>query len=176
MKTVLITGASGGIGSASAKSFAIAGYQVAIHYHKNQTSAEMLCHWIQEQGGRALIVDADLTSNEQVQAMFASVERKLGAVDVLVNNAGIAAQQLITDTTEQEWQQMMNVHVNGMFYCTKAVLSNMIRRKQGSIVNISSIWGIYGAACAVAYSTAKAAMLGFTQSGSRGAGHCGSRV
>lgn len=157
-KTVLITGGSRGIGKATAQVFAQKGYQVAICCRQNTAQAQELAHQI---GG--FFVQADIGDEAQVQAMTDAVLERFGTLDVLVNNAGIALQGLLTQHTTSQWQRLFDVNVNGTFYTTRNVLPHMIRRKQGSIVNLSSVWGITGASCEVGYSATKAAIIGFTK-------------
>lgn len=155
---VLITGASRGIGAACAKLFANAGYRVAVHYNKSKTEAEKIAN---ECGGIA--VCADISNSNDVNRMIDEVEEKLGGIDVLINNAGIAEDNLITDVDDAAWDKMLGVNLSGAFYATRRVLPAMISKKSGCIINISSMWGQVGASCEVSYSTAKAGLIGFTK-------------
>ena len=160
MKTVLITGAARGIGAAAAEKFAEAGYQVVINYLHSAEKAEALAaRW----PGRALAVQADVADPAQVEAMFSAAEKAFGGVDVLVCNAGIAAQQLFTDVTDEEWRRMLDVHLSGAFYCCRRALPHMIHQKWGRILTVSSMWGQVGGSCEVAYSAAKAGLIGLTR-------------
>lgn len=164
MKTVLITGAARGIGAAAAESFAEAGYQVVINYLHSAEKAEALAaRW----PGRALAVQADVADPAQVEAMFAAAEKTFGGVDVLVCNAGIAAQKLFTDVTDGEWRRMLDVHLSGAFYCCRRALPHMIHQKWGRILTVSSMWGQVGGSCEVAYSAAKAGLIGLTKSAAK---------
>lgn len=164
MKTVLITGAARGIGAAAAESFAEAGYQVVINYLHSAEKAEALAaRW----PGRALAVQADVADPAQVEAMFAAAEKTFGGVDVLVCNAGIAAQKLLTDVTDEEWRRMLDVHLSGAFYCCRRALPHMIHQKWGRILTVSSMWGQVGGSCEVAYSAAKAGLIGLTKSAAK---------
>lgn len=162
-KTVLITGASRGIGRAAAEAFAKAGYDVAVNYNKSAEAAETLCRELEKYSVKALPFQADIADKKAVNAMTNEIEKKLGGVSVLVNNAGIAEQALFTDITEKMWDKMFAVNVKGAYNCTQAVLPKMIHEKYGRIINISSMWGISGASCEVHYSAAKAALIGFTK-------------
>lgn len=162
-KTVLITGASRGIGAETAKQFARAGYRVAINYYTHREAAETLQKELENVGADCAAFCADVSDRIQVDAMVRQITARFGQIDVLVNNAGIARQKLFTDITADEWRQMFAVNMDGMFHTTQAVLSQMIRRKSGKIINLSSIWGISGASCEVHYSASKAAVIGFTK-------------
>ena len=167
MKTVVITGGSGGIGSAIARNFSEKKYRVIIGYHRAKEKAERLAC---ELGGTAFFVD--VTDAESVR-MF---KEKAGKAEILVNNAGIAAQKLFTDITEAEWDAMFAVHVKGAFHMCKAFLPDMICEKRGSIVNVASMWGQVGASCEVHYSAAKAALIGMTKALAKEVGPSGVRV
>ena len=124
---VLITGASGGIGKAVAEKFAQNGYRVALHYHNGKERAEALQQELEAQGCTVMAVQADLRESSQAEAMIKQIEQQWGGVDVLVNNAGVAQQKLFTDITDEEWRNMFAIHVDGAFYCSRAVLPGMIR-------------------------------------------------
>lgn len=162
-KTVLITGASRGIGRAAAEAFAKAGYDVAVNYNKSAGAAETLCRELEKYSVKALPFGADVSDKKAVEKMSAEIETAMGAVSVLVNNAGIAEQALFTDISEEMWDRMFAVNVKGAYNCTQAVLPKMIHEKYGRIINISSMWGISGASCEVHYSASKAALIGFTK-------------
>lgn len=161
-KTVLITGASGGIGAACALLFAEQGYRVIVHYHKNEAGAKEVCEKIEKRGGVCMCVCADVGDASQVEAMLLEAER-FGGVDVLVNNAGIAQTAMLCDITPEMWREVFSVNVDGVYNCCRASLSHMLKNKSGRIINISSMWGITGASCETAYSAAKAAVIGFTK-------------
>lgn len=162
-KTVLITGASRGIGAATSQIFAENNYQVVINYRHSEYEAKALCDALHAKGYAAMACCADVSSLCQVEEMVEKVSRHFGAIDVLVNNAGISKQVLFDEMTGEQWNEMMNVHVGGMFHCTKCVLPGMLNQKSGKIINVSSIWGMVGASMEVHYSTAKAAQIGFTK-------------
>lgn len=162
-RTVLVTGASRGIGNHIARLFAIRGYNVAINYNKNMEQAERLLEELQKADCNAILAQADVSDKEQVQNMIHQVNKRFGDIEILINNAGIAKQQLFTDITSDEWDLMFDVNVKGMFHCIQGVLPSMIRNHNGKIINISSIWGITGASCEVLYSATKAAIIGMTK-------------
>jgi 3-oxoacyl-[acyl-carrier protein] reductase len=162
-ETILISGAAKGIGKAIAEIFARSGYNVVINYFKSEDAARQLAATLKEQGLSAMAIGADVTKREQVEKMVDTVYGVFGSIDILVNNAGISTNKLFTDTTETEWDAMMDVHLKGMFNCSQMVVPDMVKNKRGKIINISSIWGMVGASCEVSYSTAKAGMIGFTK-------------
>ncbi|MBV1817078.1 3-oxoacyl-ACP reductase FabG [Anaerosalibacter bizertensis] len=162
-RTVLITGSSRGIGRATAKKFAIEGYNVIINYYKSKDKAYSLLEEVLSFGANAIVVQGDVSDRKQVEEMFKKSYEKFGNIDVLVNNAGIADMTLFTDVTKEQWQRMFDVNVNGMFNCCQCVLPKMISEKSGRIINIASIWGLVGASCEVHYSATKGAIISFTK-------------
>ena len=175
-KVVLVTGASRGIGKAVAERFAREGYAVALHYNTGKVEAEATVQKLTSAGYTAMAVQADVRDSAQVQQMVDTVSHALGNIGILINNAGIAQQKLFTDITDEEWHNMFAVHVDGTFYCTRAVLPVMIRQKQGCIVNISSMWGQVGASCEAAYSATKGAVIALTKALAKELGPSGIRV
>ncbi len=175
-RVALVTGASRGIGRATAAALARGGCRVAIGYHQNREAALALARELEAEGCRSIAVGADLGDSAQVSAMFRLVEDQLGPVEILVNNAGIAQQKLFTLLTDEDWDRLFAVDVRGVFLCCRAALPEMIRRKWGRIVNISSIWGITGASCEVHYSAAKAAVIGLTKALAKEVGPSGITV
>lgn len=175
-ETVLVTGASGGIGRAIALAFGERGCNVALHYNSNRAAALETAKLITARGGSAEVFGADLTVEAQVEGLFTECESSLGPVTVLVNNAGISWQGLFTDMTLSDWQRVMDVNLLSVFLCCRRALPSMIRRKAGCIINVSSMWGRQGAACEAAYSASKAGIIGLTQALAREEGPSGIRV
>lgn len=176
MNIVLVTGASRGIGYSIARKMAARGYFVIGGYYKSEQQARELKADIEGHGGRIMLVQADISQKQQVEEMFLQIEKQVGSVDILVNNAGVSSQMLITDLTQEHWNAMWGVNVNGTLFCTQRVLPGMISKKQGKIINISSIWGMVGASCEVHYSTTKAAIIGFTKALAKEVGPSGIQV
>ncbi len=162
-KTVLITGGSRGIGAACVKAFARQRYRVTFTYRTHPQEALQMAEELTAQGAVVYPVCVDVSQQQSVQEMAALVRQKLGKIDVLINNAGIAQQKLFTDISAEEWRRMLAVHLDGAFYCCKEVLPDMIGQKWGRIINISSMWGQVGGSCEVHYSAAKAGLIGFTK-------------
>jgi 3-oxoacyl-[acyl-carrier protein] reductase len=164
MKTVWITGASRGIGAACARRFAAEGWQVALGWCTQKEKAEALAAELNAAAPHtALAVHTDVRDTACVREAAAAVQKEFGGIDCLVNNAGIARQQLFTDVTETDWDEMFDISCKGMYRTVQAVLPGMLHKKSGSIVNISSIWGVVGASCEVPYSAAKGAVIAFSK-------------
>ncbi|MEE1318104.1 MAG: 3-oxoacyl-ACP reductase FabG [Ruminococcus sp.] len=178
MKTVLVTGGSGGIGTAICVAFAQAGYNVVVHCNSNKDGAQNLAKILCESYKvNALAVQADVSDRESVNKMFDAIDETVGSVDVLINNAGIAQQKLFTDISVGEWKAMTGVNLDGVFNCTQEVLKRyMIKNHSGVILNISSMWGQVGASCEVHYSAAKAGVIGLTKALAKEVGLSGIRV
>ena len=158
-KSVLITGASRGIGAAVARRFAAAGWQVALHYHRSEAQALALAREL-----NALPLRADVSDSAQVAAMAAEAVQRLGHLDALVCNAGIALPLgLVQDCSDADWHRVFAVNVDGVFHTVRAVLPSMLARHSGSIVTLSSMWGQVGGSCEVPYSAAKGAVIAFTK-------------
>lgn len=158
MKTALITGASRGIGAEIARALAKSGIFVYINYIKSRDLAESLA---KEIGGKAIC--ADVSDEAAVAAMFDIIEKERGGADILVNNAGVSSWGMLADTSPEEWDRVFGINMRGAYLVTKRASEWMVRNKYGRIVNISSMWGEVGAACEVAYSASKAALIGFTK-------------
>ncbi len=175
-KTVLITGASRGIGAETARRFAKEGYAVGVNYCSSQTQAEELVRELEAMGVTAKAYQADVSDRAQVDRMMDAFFKDFGHMDVLVCNAGIARQELFTDVTLDQWRQMLGINLDGVFHCCQAALPDMIRRKSGRIITLSSMWGQVGASCEVAYSAAKAGVIGLTKALAKEVGPSGITV
>ena len=164
MKNVLITGASRGIGASIAVAFAKKGYNILLNYEKSDDTAQKLCTIIEDTYSvKALKYKADVSDYDQVKKMSTFAFENFGHLDVLVNNAGISLIKLITDTTKEEWDRVISVNLTSMFNTVNTILPDMIKNHRGCIINVSSMWGESGASCEVAYSAAKAGVIGFTK-------------
>lgn len=161
--TVLVTGASRGIGRQIALTLAKNGYNVAINYHKSEKEAIALKDELIASGVDADCFKADVSRFDEVDAMHNNIKKRFGTISALINNAGISQSILFTDITDDMWDNMLGVNLKGVFNCTKAFLPDMIKAKKGKIINISSIWGQTGAAMEVHYSAAKAGVIGLTK-------------
>ena len=160
IKTVLITGASRGIGAKTAQAFAKEGYRVIINYNKSKAEAQTLADMLSKNYNTdCTAYGCDISDSKAVAEMF----NEIGTVDVLINNAGISEQKLFTDISDEDWKRMMATNLDGVFYCCREALKGMIQEKNGSIINISSMWGEVGASCEVHYSASKAAVIGLTK-------------
>lgn len=167
MRKVLITGASRGIGAETARYFAKMGDRVYINYNNSEAAAIELAESI---GGCA--VRADISKSCEVKKMF----EKTGGIDVLINNAGISGFYMFDAMSDEEWDKIISTNLSGAFYCTREALPYMISKKSGAIVNVSSMWGVTGASCEVAYSTSKAGLIGMTKALAKEVGPSGIRV
>ena len=162
MKTVLITGASRGIGREIAIKFASEGYNVVLNYNNSESKAKSICNQIEKLGVKCLMVKADVSIESEVVDMVSLALKTFGNIDVLVNNAGVALSKLFQSTTTDEIAQVFGVNTFGVINCSKAVVPSMISEKAGKIINISSIWGKVGASMETIYSASKGAVIAFT--------------
>lgn len=163
-KVALITGSSRGIGRAEAITLARDGYAVCVNCVEREDKAQELVDMLRSNGCETMWYKADVSDAAAVKQMVAEVEKTLGAVTLLVNNAGIAKQCLFQDMTEDYWRHIFDVNLNGAFNTIQAVLPHMLHEHSGCIINTSSIWGQHGASCEVAYSATKHAIIGLTRS------------
>src|ERR1700689_2048845 len=175
-KTALVTGASGIIGASVALALGRAGYRVAVHYHHAKDAAAGVVEQIVAGGGEALAVEADLSKQQSVAPMFERVEREFGAIDYLVNNAGINRDGLLAFMSEEQWDEVIDTNLRGTYLCSRLALPGMMRRKRGAICNIVSPSGIRGQAGQCNYSASKGGVIAFTRALSREVGQFHIRV
>ena len=162
-KVILVTGASRGIGRDIAQTLAEDGNIVIANYNKSEQMAKSLQEQLKNKGIDIDIYKADVSKREEVSGMIKFIIEKYGKIDVLINNAGIDEIKLFTDETDEDWNRIISNNLYSVFCTTQEVVKYMIDRKQGNVINISSIWGIVGGSCEVLYSTTKAAIDGFTK-------------
>ncbi len=163
-KVALVTGSSRGIGAACAEALSDADWAVCINCVERADLAAALCESLRTRGRDAAWFQADVADAEAVAAMVRHVEKELGPVDLLVNNAGIARQQQFQDIDQATWDRVFAVNLGGCYNCIQAVLPHMLHTHAGCIVNMSSVWGRYGASCESTYSSTKHAIIGLTRS------------
>jgi len=172
----LVTGASGIIGAAIAKALGSAGFGVAVHYRHGKESADEVVEHIVAGGGEASAVQADLSRENIVASMFDRIEQQLGAVDYLVNNAGVNRDALLAFMSEEQWDEVIDTNLRGTYLCSRLALPGMMRRGGGAICNIVSPAGIRGQAGQCNYSAAKGGVIAFTHALSREVGRFQIRV
>ena len=163
-KVALITGSSRGIGRACAETLSEAGWAVCINCIERTDLAAALCESLRQKGRETIWVQADVADAEAVRAMVERTERELGPVSLLVNNAGIARQQQFQDIDRATWDRVFAVNLGGCYNTIQAVLPHMLHEHAGCIVNMSSVWGRFGASCESTYSATKHAIVGLTRS------------
>ncbi|WP_309087059.1 3-oxoacyl-[acyl-carrier-protein] reductase [Domibacillus sp.] len=166
-KIALVTGASRGIGKAIALELARLGADVVVNYAGSEQKAKETADEITEMGRRSFIVQCDISDSEAVGAMVKETIDQFGRLDILVNNAGITRDNLMMRMKEQEWDEVINTNLKGVFLCTKAVTRQMMKQKSGRIINISSVVGRIGNAGQVNYTAAKAGVIGLTKASAR---------
>jgi 3-oxoacyl-[acyl-carrier protein] reductase len=162
-KVAIVTGASRGIGKAIAQSLAKEGARIVINYASSATAAEALVMEIQDRGGEAIAISADVSKPEQVDILIKSAMDKWGRVDILVNNAGITKDTLLLRMKLEDWQAVIDLNLTGVFLCTQKVAKIMLKQKSGRIINIASVAGQMGNPGQANYSAAKAGVIGFTK-------------
>lgn len=163
MKTVLITGSSRGIGKAIARRLN-PNYKIAINYKESKKAAMDLLKELRQTNPYTIAIRADVSKKEEVEDMFSTIEKNLGAVDILINNAGIAHYSLIQDTPYEIWQKIIQTNLDSVFLTSKRALVHMLEKKEGVIINMSSIWGEEGSSMESAYSASKGAINSLTKS------------
>ncbi|MGA3600928.1 MULTISPECIES: 3-oxoacyl-[acyl-carrier-protein] reductase [Lysinibacillus] len=162
-KVAVVTGASRGIGRAIALKLADEGAKVVVNYSGSQAKAEEVVAMIQENGGEAIAVQGSVSKTEEVTALMDAAVKTFGSLDILVNNAGITRDNLLMRMKEDEWDDVLDTNLKGVFLCTKAVTRQMMKQRAGRIINISSIVGVAGNAGQANYVAAKAGVIGLTK-------------
>lgn len=164
MKIALVTGGSRGIGAETVKIFARQGYTVILNYNRSKSHAEELQRELLSEGCDVHVYQADVSNVNQVAEMFNWITKYFKKLDVLVNNAGVALTKQIQDVTEPDFDQILSVNAKGTFFCCQHALPLLLNSGNGSIVNVSSIWGVEGASCESVYAMSKFAVVGLTKS------------
>ncbi|MDJ0574920.1 MAG: 3-oxoacyl-[acyl-carrier-protein] reductase [Xenococcaceae cyanobacterium MO_234.B1] len=162
-KTAIVTGASRGIGKATALALAEVGAKVVVNYARSSSAAEEVVKTIVDAGGDAIALQADVSQPEEVNSLIKETLAKYGSIDVLVNNAGITQDNLMMRMKLEQWQAVINLNLTGVFLCTKAVTKTMLKQRSGRIINIASVTGQMGNPGQANYSAAKAGVIGFTK-------------
>lgn len=162
-KIALVTGSSRGIGRTIAVELSKHGAITVINYKDDKAGAEQTLQEVKKNGGNGAIFRCDISVNTEVKNMIQDIVNKFGKIDILVNNSGISKIGLFIDMTEEDYDDIMNVNFKGVYNCTSYAVKDMIKRKSGAIINISSIWGNVGASCEVLYSSTKGAINSFTK-------------
>lgn len=163
MATAIVTGGAKGIGKAAVKELASMGINVVANYNTSEEQAKDLKEELQSKGYNIEIYKADVSKREEVKKLVQYTKQTYGDIDILINNAGIDQWKMFTDTTDEDWNTMLQTNLTSAFYTIQETLKYMLPKQQGCIINISSIWGITGASCEVAYSVSKAGMDGLTK-------------
>ena len=163
-KTVFVTGGSRGIGKEVALKFAENGYDVILNYVSDKTDVDGLTKELKDKGAESLILKADVSNTEEVENVVKQAIEKFGKIDVLVNNAGITKDNLLMRMSEEEFDKVLEINLKGTFIVTKAVTKYMMKKRQGAIINLSSVVGVAGNAGQCNYSASKAGIIGFTKS------------
>ena len=163
-KVVFVTGASRGIGKEVALKYAENGYNVVINYASDKTDVESLKKEFEEKNVETIIEKADVTNSNQIEELVKKAIEKFGKIDVLVNNAGITKDNLLMRMSEEEFDKVIEVNLKGTYIVTKAVTKYMMKKRSGSIINLSSVVGVAGNAGQTNYSASKAGIIGFTKS------------
>lgn len=163
-KVALITGASRGIGKACALHLAELGARVVVNYARSSIQAEEVVSRIKEMGGQAIAVQADVTKQGEVESLVKETIKSFGGIDILINNAGITRDTLLIRMKEEDWDQVIDTNLKSVFLVTKAVSKHMMKKRQGKIINISSVIGVAGNPGQSNYAASKAGIIGFSKS------------
>ena len=163
-KIAVVTGSSRGVGRAVALGFATAGADVVINYTSNEKAANEVIERVTALGRKAIAVKADVASKEQVDLLFDETLKAFGKVDILVNNAGFTRPALLVKMTEEQWDQVVDIHMKGAFLCAQAAANHMKEQQSGKIINVTSVAGLVGTVGQINYSAAKGGIISMTKS------------
>ena len=166
-KSAIVTGASRGIGREIALLLAKEGARVAVNYSGSKDKADEVVKLITDAGGEAFAIQADVSNTESVKDMVDQTLEQFGSIDILVNNAGITKDNLLMRMKEDEWDDVININLKGVFLCTKGVTRQMMRQRSGKIVNVASIVGVSGNPGQANYVAAKSGVIGFTKTAAK---------
>ena len=162
-KTAVVTGASRGIGRAIAEKLAAEGAFVVINYNGSKEAAETVLAGIRAAGGDGCVMQCNVSDFAACEAWMKEILALYGKIDILVNNAGISFVGLLQDMSDAQWSEILNTNLSSVFYCCRQAIPPMVSKRSGKIINISSMWGLSGASCEVAYSASKSGINGFTK-------------
>jgi 3-oxoacyl-[acyl-carrier protein] reductase len=162
-QVAIVTGASRGIGRATAIALAATGVKVVVNYAQSSGAAEEVVQEIENNGGKAIALKADVSKNEEVDSLIEQTLKTFGRIDILVNNAGITRDTLLLRMKLEDWQAVIDLNLTGVFLCTKAVSKVMLKQKSGRVINITSVAGLMGNPGQANYSAAKAGVIGFSK-------------
>jgi 3-oxoacyl-[acyl-carrier protein] reductase len=166
-KVALVTGSSRGVGRAIALAYAKEGASVVINYTSNQTAGEEVVETIKEKGGKAILFKADVAKAAEAEALVQKGFEEFGSLDILVNNAGFSRPAMLLKMSEDQWDQVLDIHLKGAFLCSQFAARHMKEQNKGRIINVTSVAGIVGTVGQINYSAAKGGLLSFTKSAAR---------
>ena len=166
-RIALVTGSSRGVGRAIALAYATEGAKVMVNYTSNERAAKEVVEAIQKMGSQAVAVKADVAKKAEAEALVKATVDHFGGIDVLVNNAGFTRPAMMTKMTEQQWDEVVDLHLKGAFLCTQAAAQHMIAKNRGKIINITSVAGVVGTVGQINYSAAKGGVISMTKSMAR---------
>jgi 3-oxoacyl-[acyl-carrier protein] reductase len=166
-RIALVTGSSRGVGRAVALAYAKEGAKVMVNYTSNEKAAKEVVEAIQKMGSQAVAVKADVAKKVEAEALVMATVDNFGGIDILVNNAGFTRPAMMTKMTEQQWDEVVDIHLKGAFLCTQAAAQHMIAKNRGKIINISSVGGVVGTVGQINYSAAKGGVISMTKSMAR---------
>jgi len=166
-RIALVTGSSRGVGRAIALAYAREGAKVMVNYTSNEKAAKEVVEAIQEMGSQAVAVKADVAKKVEAESLVKATVDHFGGIDVLVNNAGFTRPAMMTKMTEQQWDEVVDLHLKGAFLCTQAAAQHMIAKNRGKIINITSVAGVVGTVGQINYSAAKGGVISMTKSMAR---------